>query len=151
MEDDQSMRALLRDMLAAFGIKEIEVVSDGRKAFDALRHFPADLVITDWVMEAIDGLEFTRLVRTAPASPNPYIPIIMLTSQSTADRVLQARDSGITEFLIKPLTANGLYNRIASIVQNPRRFVRADDFFGPDRRRADRDYMGEERREDDEC
>jgi len=145
------MRFLLRDMLAAFGIEKIVTVADGTKAFAELRQFAADIIITDWVMEPLDGIEFTRMVRTAPDSPNPFVPIIMLTSQSAFERVQQARDTGVTEFLIKPVTANALYSRIVNVIQNPRQYVRVSEYFGPDRRRTVKDFEGQERREDEDC
>ena len=146
VEDDSSMRALIRDILIAFGIDSIQTAQDGSQAYAELRHFPADLVITDWVMEPLDGIDFTRMVRSASDSPNPFVPIIMLTSHSSRERVLEARDIGVTEFLAKPVTAQGLYTRIATLIERPRQFVRTSVYFGPDRRRSIRDFMGEERR-----
>jgi len=151
VEDDPSMRFLLRDMLAAFGIEKTVTVPDGTKAFAELRQFPADIIITDWVMEPVDGLDFTRMVRSAPDSPNPFVPIIMLTSQGAYERVQKARDTGVTEYLIKPVTANALYSRIVNVIQNPRQFVRVSEYFGPDRRRTTQDFTGEERRDDETC
>ncbi|NKB56901.1 MAG: response regulator [Alphaproteobacteria bacterium] len=151
VEDDSSMRALVRDILFTFGISNIQTASDGSKAYAEMRHFPADIVITDWVMEPLDGIDFTRMIRTAPDSPNPFVPIIMLTSHSSLDRVIEARDIGVTEFLAKPVTAKGLYSRIASVIENPRQFVRASEYFGPDRRRTVKDFMGMDRRGDEEC
>jgi DNA-binding response OmpR family regulator len=101
-------------------------------------------------MEPLDGIDFTRMVRTAPDSPNPFVPIIMLTSQGAYDRVQLARDIGVTEFLIKPVTANALYSRIGNVIQKPRQFVRVSEYFGPDRRRTIKDFRGEDRREDHE-
>ena len=150
VEDDTSMRFLLRDMLNAFGIETVETVSDGTKAYASLRRFAADLIITDWVMDPLDGIDFTRMVRSAPDSPNPFVPIIMLTSQGAYDRVKEARDTGVTEFLIKPVTADALYSRIVNVIQNPRRFVRVNEYFGPDRRRVAKDFPGSERRDDEE-
>jgi two-component system, chemotaxis family, chemotaxis protein CheY len=149
IEDDQAMRALVRDMLFAFGIQNIATATDGSRAYAELRHFPADFVITDWAMEPLDGIEFTKMVRTAADSPNPFVPIIMLTAHSQRQRILHARDSGVTEFLAKPMTANALYSRIASIIETPRPFVRTSDYFGPDRRRTIREFMGMDRRGDD--
>ena len=149
-EDDTSMRFLLRDMLNAFGIETVETVSDGTKAYASLRRFAADLIITDWVMDPLDGIDFTRMVRSAPDSPNPFVPIIMLTSQGAYDRVKEARDTGVTEFLIKPVTADALYSRIVNVIQNPRRFVRVNEYFGPDRRHVAKDFPGSERRDDEE-
>ena len=153
IEDDASMRALVRDILYTFGITNIQTAQDGSKAYAELRHFPADIVITDWVMEPLDGIDFTRMVRTAPDSPNPFVPIIMLTAHTSLRRVIEARDSGVTEFLAKPVTAKGLYSRMVSVIENPRQFVRASEYFGPDRRRSVKDFMGMDRRgegEDDD-
>ncbi len=150
VEDDTSMRFLLRDMLNAFGIETVETVSDGTKAYASLRRFAADLIITDWVMDPLDGIDFSRMERSAPDSPNPFVPIIMLTSQGAYDRVKEARDTGVTEFLIKPVTADALYSRIVNVIQNPRRFVRVNEYFGPDRRRVAKDFPGSERRDDEE-
>jgi DNA-binding response OmpR family regulator len=150
VEDDSSMRSLVRDILLAFGVGNILTAQDGSKAYAELRHFPADIVITDWVMEPLDGIDFTRMVRTAPDSPNPFVPIVMLTSHTSIERVLEARDVGVTEFLAKPVTAKGLYSRIATVIENPRQFVRASEYFGPDRRRTVKDFMGMGRREDDD-
>tara|TARA_B100000676_G_scaffold160402_1_gene157926 strand:- start:325 stop:687 length:363 start_codon:yes stop_codon:yes gene_type:complete len=108
IEDDAWMCALIRDMLYAFGISNTRTAQEGSKAYAELRHFSADIVLTDWVMEPLDGFDFTRMVRTAPDSPNPFVPIIMLTAHSSMERVIQARDSGVNELLAKPITAKGL-------------------------------------------
>lgn len=151
IEDDPSMRSLLGDLLNAIGIKKIETAADGSAGYTALRHFPADIVITDWIMEPLDGVEFTKMVRTAPDSPNPFIPIIMLTSRNEMKDVVEARDSGVTEYLIKPVTANSLYSRIVMAIEQPRQFLRVSEYFGPDRRRTIKDFMGEDKRGEEEA
>jgi two-component system, chemotaxis family, chemotaxis protein CheY len=75
------------------------------------------------------------------------VPIIMLTGHSEKKRVTAARDAGVTEFLAKPISAKSLYERVLNIVVNPRPFIRAKGYFGPDRRRnASANYTGPERR-----
>ena len=150
IENDSSMRALMRDLLVAIGIYSIQTAQDGRQAYAELRHFPADIVITDWVMEPLDGIDFTKMVRSASDSPNPFVPIIMLTIHTSRIRVQEARDIGVTEFLAKPVTASGLYSKIVAIIESPRQFVRTSVYFGPDRRRSIRDFMGEGRRSDED-
>ncbi|MBL4721018.1 MAG: response regulator [Alphaproteobacteria bacterium] len=147
VEDDQAMRALVRDILFAFNIENVATASDGSRAYAELRHFPADFVITDWPMDPLDGIEFTKMVRTAADSPNPFVPIIMLTAHTQRNRILEARDCGVTEFLAKPVTANSLYSRIVGIIEDPRPFVRTSSYFGPDRRRVVREFMGADRRQ----
>jgi len=71
----------------------------------------------------------------------------MLTGHTEMNRVVEARDAGVHEFLAKPISVKGLYSRIRSIIERPRPFVRAGLYFGPDRRRRDNPaYMGGERR-----
>ena len=146
VDDDSWTCNIVREFLNAFGIVDIRAVRDGHEAYAELAEFDADIVITGWVMAPIDGYEFAQMLRWAPDSPNPFVPIIMLTSRNTVDQVERARDVGISEYLIKPFTASGLRQKILSIVETPRRFVRAPQYFGPDRRRVDIPKFGAERR-----
>jgi CheY-like chemotaxis protein len=150
VEDNQHMRSLLRTLLNAINIREIADANNGVTALTAMREKKFDLILTDLVMKPMDGLEFTRAVRTADSSPNPFIPIIMLTGHTEKHRVEAARDAGVTEFLAKPITATSLFSRLAEVVERPRAFVRCEGYFGPDRRRKTLDsYAGPWRRHDD--
>ena len=135
LDDNRHMRSLVQSILHALGVKQIREASDAPEAFKELQHFHADVIIADWHMEPLDGLDFVRLVRTAKDSPNPYVPIIMLTGHTEYQRVCEARDAGVNEFLAKPISAKALYSRFASIIENPRPFIRTKTYFGPDRRR----------------
>jgi DNA-binding response OmpR family regulator len=147
VDDNKHMRALVKSILHALGIKNILEAGDGADAFKELRHFPADIIICDWNMSPLDGMDFVRMVRTGKDSPNQHVPIIMLTGHTEMNRVLEARDSGVHEFLAKPISAMSLYSRIRAIIENPREFVRAGMYFGPDRRRRQSaTYNGPERR-----
>ena len=76
----------------------------------------------------------------------------MLTGHSERARVMAARDAGVTEFLTKPISAKGLYQRIVNVVFNPRPFIRTETYFGPDRRRnVNPNYNGPERRKGGEA
>jgi CheY-like chemotaxis protein len=149
-DDNQHMRAILVVMLNSFGIKAIREVKDGADGMEALRRWPADLAVVDFQMEPVDGVAFTRMVRTAPDTPNPYLPIIMLTGHSEMARVTEARDAGVNEFIVKPLTAKVLVDRINACIYRQRPFIRCEGYFGPDRRRKDDPYFaGPYRREAD--
>ena len=144
------MRSLLRALLNSAGIKQVVEASNGRAALTMLRENKSDLVLSDLAMKPMDGLEFTWHVRNDEHSPNPFVPIIMITGHTEKYRVQAARDAGVTEFLAKPITAHNLFTRIAEIVERPRAFVRCDTYFGPDRRRhTQEDYAGPWRRKDD--
>jgi CheY-like chemotaxis protein len=150
VEDNQHMRALLRSLLNSVGIREIVEATNGTTALDALREKKCDLVLSDLSMKPMDGLEFSRTVRTGGHSLNPFVPIIMITGHTERHRVEAARDAGVTEFLAKPITAHSLFSRIAEIVERPRAFVRTEGYFGPDRRRrTPESYAGPWRRHDD--
>ena len=74
-------------------------------------------------------------------------PIIMLTGHSEKRRVIEARDTGVTEFLAKPISAKALYQRVLNVVANPRPFIKTKSYFGPCRRRNNHgNYVGPERR-----
>jgi len=135
LDDNKHMRSLVQSILHALGVKNIRDASDAAEAFKELQHFHADVIICDWHMEPLDGLDFVRLVRTAKDSPNPYVPIIMLTGYTEYRRVVEARDAGVNEFLAKPISAKALYQRFAAIIDTPRPFIRTKTYFGPDRRR----------------
>jgi len=150
VEDNAHMRSLLRALLNSAGVKEISEAGHGGTALQAMRERKADLVLCDLAMKPMDGLEFTRQVRNSDTSPNPFVPIIMITGHTEKHRVEAARDAGVTEILAKPITATHLFARIAEIVERPRAFVRSDNYFGPDRRRhVDENYAGPWRRQDD--
>jgi len=137
LDDNRHMRNVIRLILRALGTRQICEASFATDALEELQHFAADVIITDWYMEPLDGLEFVRRVRTAENSANPYVPIIMLTGYTEYQQVCSARDAGVTEFLAKPVSPKALYERLASIIDNPRFFVRTNQYFGPDRRRRD--------------
>ena len=150
VDDNQHMRAIASAILASAGASKIREVSDGAQALQALREQHFDLAIVDFNMAPLDGVEFTRLIRNSADSPNPYLPIIMMTGHSEKSRVQEARDAGVTEFVVKPITAKAMLDRIQAVILRPRPFVKCDGYFGPDRRRMQKpDYAGPFRRSTD--
>jgi len=150
VDDNHYMRVLLAEILRAIGVNEIHEANDGAEALQAMRNNNVDIVMTDLSMQPLDGIDFVRLLRNSPDSPNPMVPVIMVTGHSTMQRVAEARDAGVNEFLVKPLTARGVIERLSQVVENPRSFVRTASYFGPDRRRrADPNFNGPWRRSTD--
>jgi CheY-like chemotaxis protein len=147
VDDNHHMRVLLTEILRAIGVKQIFEAADGAEALQLLRSHSIDIVMTDLAMQPLDGIDFVRLLRNSQDSPNPMVPVIMITGHSTMRRVGEARDVGVTEFLSKPVTARGVIGRV---VDHPRAFVRTESYFGPDRRRRDdQSYNGPYRRKTD--
>lgn len=147
VDDNSHMRRLVRSLLHGFGSRQVFEAEDGAGGLEAVETYGPDVLITDWAMPIFDGLELVQMIRNPDSCRNAYIPIIMLTGHAEKHRVVQARDMGVTEFLAKPISAKALFDRIYNIVMNPRPFIRARGFFGPDRRRfINPNFTGEERR-----
>ncbi len=149
VESTRAMFDLTRSVLQAFGVNQVYSAYGADEGFETFCRVNPDLVIIDWLEDPANGLELTRRIRTDPKSPNPFMPIVMMTGYSQKKRVLQARDSGITEFIVKPFTAKALYQKIEQLVERPRHFVSSENYFGPDRRRKrEGEYKGPDRRSD---
>ncbi len=146
IEDNEHFRLLTRTVLQSAGIRAIREARDGVEALEALREEPADLVLLDWKMEPMDGLVFVSRVRRSPASPDPFVPVLMVSAYLDAELVREAYDAGVDACIAKPITAKGLLSRISDLMKHRRPFVRTETYFGPDRRRADLPFQGPERR-----
>jgi DNA-binding response OmpR family regulator len=148
VDDNRQAAELVKSILGGVGAVDIRHALTAVEAFNFLRNEMIDLVVLDQNLGAGgDGLELVRRIRNDPASPNPYVAILMLTGHADERRVLAARDVGANEFLAKPFNVTTLLRRIEALIFNNRGFVRSPGYFGPDRRRReDRDYTGAERR-----
>lgn len=141
------MRSLLVGLARSFGFRTVYEAADGQTALNLMRERHVDIVMVDGPMTPMDGFEFTRLIRTSPESPNPFLPVIMVSAHTEVGQVRRSRDAGVTEFLAKPISAKTLLVRLCSVIDHQRAFVRSGKFVGPDRRRhGDQDFKGEERR-----
>lgn len=146
VDDNAFSRTLIRRILIQFGAQDIQEARDGESAKNEVTTFKPDILIVDWMMRPMDGMKFVRWLREDKDSPAPFAPIVMVSAFSHISNVMQARDAGINEFLAKPISAKSLLSRIQAVIERPRHFVRADAYFGPDRRRRPLPHRGEERR-----
>lgn len=147
VDDSHYIRSLVRSFLEGFGVAEVIEAIDGQDGFMAFIEDDPDMVITDWNMGETSGIDLVYLIRWSEKSPNPFVPIIMLSGYTERERIEQARDAGVSGYLAKPLTAANLYRRMCSTANDRRSFIRDDDFFGPDRRGKPKDdYHGPDRR-----
>lgn len=149
IEDNKYMQLILTEILRAFRVRNIRTAVDGADALDELKTFAADIVLCDWEMMPITGIEFTSMVRTMSDVANPYVSIILITGHTEAEKVRYARDQGVTEFLAKPVSAAKLYERICSVIMNPRQFIKTKKYNGPDRRRGSKLVTEARRRSND--
>lgn len=148
-EESRYMLTVLRQQLKAFEIKEIVEAQNGDDAAQLLHASEVDFTIVDSGMAPVDGLTFTRHVRTGKNIPNAELPVIVLIAHPSVEIIAAARDAGATEVLCKPVSAQLLFDRIQHAVKNSRDFVRTESFAGPDRRRRkdEQPVNGEERRD----
>ncbi len=147
VDDNLMIRRLVEKLLNCIGVGSVIRAGNGDDALHILGSTHIDMVITDCMMEPMDGFELVRNLRTAEQSPNRLVPILMMTAHTETWRVAAARDAGINEFIVKPITGDALLSRIIYMIEHPRVFVRTRTYFGPDRRRkSDVPYHGPERR-----
>jgi len=150
VEDTLPMQKLVVSVLESLGIGQVYASDSGERGFESFRKNNQDIIISDWHMKPMDGIALTQEIRRNPLSPNRMVPIVLVTGYSALARVSEARDAGVTEFLVKPFSANDLAKRIAYVINKPRDYIDCPTYFGPDRRRrAQPDYKGPYRRVSD--
>lgn len=146
VEDNRFMRDLLCSTLTALGIGNVIAEDDGASAIRRLklsRTNPTaaglgtvDIILADYVMPVVDGILLLRWLRTGTGVPDRFVPFIMVSGAADRDVVEAARDAGVTEFLAKPYSARTLAERLLLVINQPRPFILAPGYFGPDRRRT---------------
>lgn len=148
VDDNAHMRTLLRSVLRAAGLRRMREASEVQDALDQLSVAPCDLVLLDYAMPGLSGLDFLRILRADPDHPAHKARVIMVTGYGDRTHVAAARDAGADEFLVKPITTRALLQRIEAVLSRGRQFVESDEFQGPDRRRrASSPPPGAERRD----
>ena len=147
VEDNVHFRTLIHSILEALGIQDLEEARDGAEAIEILGEMQPDLVILDWKMDGMDGVECVRQIR-ALEDVNRFVPIIMVTGYTETSLKREARDAGVNDFLGKPISPQSLLGRIVHVMDNVPEFYQGDDYFGPDRRRAAAKFEGADRRKE---
>ncbi len=147
IDKQQPMRTLLRQILREFGVGRIFDASTPEKGFEEFVYHCPDLVLVDWCPE-FDGIGLLKRIRTDKNSPYPQVPVIMVSAYNETNRVFQARDAGMSEYVVKPVSPSLLYVRIVNVIENPRPFIRSENYVGPCRRRHKLPFAGKERRKE---
>lgn len=149
VDNNRLMGKLVKDILAMLGAVQISLARDYDSALGSLRSGHIDVCVTEWNLKPRSGLELLDFIRNDATSADRLLPVIMLTANSEMEYVVESRDAGVTEFLAKPFTADGLYRRLVSVIARPRDFVSVRGYFGPDRRRQQLPFDGADRRTKD--
>ena len=129
------MRRLTRTMLVNLGAKSVMEAADGLAALEAIRTCDPDVMLLDWDMPVLTGMEVMRIVRSPGVFPRPNLPIIMLTSRGNRSTVVEALRNGAHEVLLKPTSPKALCDRLMSIVIKPRPMIKLGKYYVPEPRR----------------
>lgn len=123
VEDRMHMRKIIRSILNGMGIKLVQESHDGRDALGKLKHHSGDyrrydLVICDWMMPSMSGVELLEVMRKDPSMRE--LPFLMLTAESDEDNVTRAINAGVSDYILKPFTAKTLENKVLAILESQR-------------------------------
>jgi two-component system, chemotaxis family, chemotaxis protein CheY len=135
VDDNQFTRKLIRNLLVNVGVKNVHEAGDGITGLEAIRTLSPDVVVLDWEMPFLNGAELVRIVRSPGVFPIPDVPIIMLSGHAERWRVIEAIRLGVNEYLMKPISAKALLDRLVSILAKPRPMVQVGTYYGPEPRK----------------
>ena len=114
VDDESSMTRLIKMILADLGITQVFLAKNGQQALALLGDFDdIDIVICDWNMPGMSGLEILRQIRTVDRD----MPFIMLTGRGDRDSVMEARDFGVSDYLLKPFAPEKLAEKLLKLTQ----------------------------------
>ena len=151
VDPNSYMRGVVADSLRRLTVTNVTAAASAMEAYTVGRTFKPDIIFVDWDAGRMSGLEFTREVRRNTTGMSRETPIILLAGVIDHDQLMAARQSGINEFLLKPVSAAGVLSRIEEVVLRPRKFIDSRNYVGPCRRRKeDTSYAGPWRRLTDE-
>jgi two-component system chemotaxis response regulator CheY len=108
-DDSSTMRKIILRSLQAVGVPEAAEAGDGEEAVNMFKNGTYDLVLTDWNMPKKNGLDVIKEIRAV----NATVPIIMVTTEAEKTRVLEAIQAGVSDYLVKPFTADMLREKLA--------------------------------------
>jgi DNA-binding response OmpR family regulator len=149
VDDSIVVRNLIKWALKSGNAGAIRAAANGAGALRALEKFSPDVILVNCRTLPVYGLDFVRRVRDPEIGVHAFARIVMMSRCRRYRQVLAARDAGVDEFLVKPLSRAQLLAGIRTVIDNPRPFSRTDGYFGPDRRRQPITHDGPERRKDD--
>ena len=116
VDDYQTMVRIIRNLLKQLGFENVDDASDGNAAIAKMRDKKYGLVISDWNMEPMTGLELLKKVRASSNDNVSKVPFIMVTAESKTENVIAAKQAGVNNYIVKPFNAETLKTKIASVL-----------------------------------
>lgn len=117
VDDFESMRRIIRKILNDLGFRSVTLAEDGPGALSLLGRERFGLLVTDWSMPGMDGIDLVRAVRADPRMQG--LRILMVTAEATREQVIRAIQAGVDEYLIKPFTPEALRIKVARVLVDP--------------------------------
>ena len=114
VDDQQSIRDLTRHCLKQIGINQVSVAKSGEQALEVLGKTRFDLIISDWNMDGISGLELLTKIRGNPVIKS--LPFIMATGQKDKAQVIAAKEAGVNNYIVKPFSTADLRKRVEAVI-----------------------------------
>jgi two-component system chemotaxis response regulator CheY len=114
VDDQESVRKMTSLILEQIGVRHIHEAENGKKAMEIASLQPIDLILSDYYMDEMDGLDFLRAVRGHPVVRR--VPFILLTGRGDRELVVKAAQAGVNNYLIKPFTAQVLRQKIEQVM-----------------------------------
>jgi two-component system, chemotaxis family, chemotaxis protein CheY len=116
VDDYKTMLRIIRNLLKQLGFDNVEEATDGSMALTKLRDKGFSLVISDWNMEPMTGIQLLREVRAD--SKLKDLPFIMITAESKSENVIAAKEAGVSNYIVKPFNAATLKQKLSTILGN---------------------------------
>ena len=115
VDDFPTMRRIVRTLLKELGFSNVEEAEDGREALAKLREGQFDLVVSDWNMPNLDGLEMLKQIRADDALK--HLPVLMVTAEAKKENIIAAAKAGASGYVVKPFTAATLEEKLTKIFE----------------------------------
>ena len=116
VDDHKTMLRIVRNLLSQISISDVDEASDGQDALQKLARNKYDLVLSDWNMMPMTGLQLLQYVRTDSTYEHKHVPFIMITAESRPENVMEAKQAGVDNYIIKPFNAETLETKIKSVM-----------------------------------
>lgn len=115
VDDYNTMLRIIKNLLKQLGFKNIDEATDGQMAYGMVKSKKYGLIISDWNMEPMTGIDFLKAVRTSGESYKDT-PFIMVTAESKTENVIAAKQAGVNNYIVKPFNAETLKTKITAVL-----------------------------------
>lgn len=116
VDDHKTMLRIIRNLLSQIGITNVDEASDGQNALQMLVRKKYDMILSDWNMMPMTGLELLQYIRKDTTYQHKHVPFIMITAEARPENVIEAKKSGVNNYIIKPFDAGTLESKIKTVL-----------------------------------